>query len=123
MVRLSPVTLLVLLVLVLFYSELHQVLKCLDSTKSAGPDKLETYFLKLAADFITPSWTYVFNLSLTTNTIPHVWKSAYVLPLHKGGDPTILNNDKPISKLCVLAKVLESLVSDQLKEFLNNNNI
>ena len=51
------------------------------------------------------------------------WKSAFVLPLFKGGDPAILNNHRPISNLSVLAKILETLVSKQLKEFLYSNAI
>jgi len=50
-------------------------------------------------------------------------KSAHVLPLLKGGDFSILNNYCPISKLSVLAKVLESLLNTQLKGFLQNYNI
>lgn len=46
-----------------------------------------------------------------------------MVPLLKGGDPSILNNYRPISKLSVLVKVLESLVSDQLKDFFNNKNV
>ncbi len=41
----------------------------------------------------------------------------------KGGDPTNLNNYRPISKLSVIAKILESIVSEQLKEFLVSNSI
>uniref|UniRef100_A0A3P9IXQ6 Reverse transcriptase domain-containing protein n=1 Tax=Oryzias latipes TaxID=8090 RepID=A0A3P9IXQ6_ORYLA len=104
-------------------SEVSKALKLLDPTKSAGPDDLEPYFIKAAADSIALPLTYLFNLSLSTNTIPHAWKSAYVLPLLKGGDPTNLNNYRPISKLPILAKVLEGLISVQLKEFLISNNI
>ena len=82
------------------HSEVCKALKCLDPKKSAGPDQLEPYFLKLAADFIASPLTYLFNLSLETNEIPLIWKSAFVLPLLKGGDPTVLNNYRPISKLC-----------------------
>ncbi len=48
--------------------------------------------------------------------------SAYVRPLFKGGYPTVLDNYRPISKLSILSKVLESLVNDQLKEFLSSKN-
>lgn len=30
--------------------------------------------------------------------IPNIWKSASVLPLLKGGDPSVVNNYRPISK-------------------------
>ncbi len=39
-----------------------------------------------------------------------------VMSLLKGGEPSDLNNYRPISKLPVLAKVFESMVNDQMKE-------
>lgn len=68
-------------------SGVHSILKTLDITKSAGPDTLEPFFLKLAADFIALPLTHIFNLTLVTNNIPKIWKSAYVLPLLKRGAP------------------------------------
>ncbi len=96
-------------------SEVNKALKSLDSRNKAGPDKLDPHFLKLVADFIVPPLTCLFNLSLSTNEIPSIWKTAYVRPLYKGGDPTVLNNYMPISKLSILSKVLESLVNEQFK--------
>jgi len=69
-----------------------------------------------------PPLTYLFNLSLSTNEIPSIWKTAYVQPFFKGSDSTVLNNYMPISKLSILSKVLESLVNDQLKEFISSKN-
>jgi len=46
-----------------------------------------------------------------------------VTPLLKGGDPLDPTNYRPISRLPVLAKVFESLINDQLKQFLSVNNI
>ncbi len=43
--------------------------------------------------------------------------------LHKGGETDILNSYRPISKLSCLAKILESLVNDQLKSFLSAHSI
>jgi len=84
----------------------HEALSKFDPKKPAGPDNVEPFFLKIAADCIAPPLTSLSNLSLSTNTIPKIWKSAYVLPLLKGGEATLLNNYRPISKLSVLAKVL-----------------
>lgn len=92
-------------------SDVNKALKNLDMTKSAGPDKLDPYFLKLAANFIAVPLTNIFMPFLPSA------KSAFVVPLLKGGDHSILNNFRPISKLTVLVNVLESLVSDQLKDF------
>ncbi len=87
-------------------SGVNKALKSLDSRKPAGPDKLDPHFSKLAVDFIAPPLTCLFNLSLSTNEIPSIWKTAYVRPLYKGGDPTVLNNYRPVSKCSVLSKVL-----------------
>lgn len=65
--------------------EVYEALCNLDSKKPAGPDNLEPFFLKTGAEFIAPPLTYLFNLTLSTNVIPKIWKSAYVLPLLKGG--------------------------------------
>uniref|UniRef100_A0AAZ3RMD0 HEAT repeat-containing protein 6 n=1 Tax=Oncorhynchus tshawytscha TaxID=74940 RepID=A0AAZ3RMD0_ONCTS len=92
----------------------HKALKSLDQRKPAGPDLLDPCLLNLAADFIAEPLTYLFNLTLECNEIPKIWKSAFVLPLLKGGDPTLLNNYRPISKLSPLLKILETLVSEQL---------
>uniref|UniRef100_A0A3P9K1B3 Reverse transcriptase domain-containing protein n=1 Tax=Oryzias latipes TaxID=8090 RepID=A0A3P9K1B3_ORYLA len=103
--------------------EVHKALKALDHKKSPGPDLIDPYFLKLAADFVAEPLTILFNLTVETKEIPSIWKSAFVLPLLKGGDPAILANYRPISNLSVLCKILESLVSEQLKYFLFSNSI
>lgn len=90
---------------------------------SSGSDKLEPLFLKLAAEIIAGPLCHIFNLTLSSNEIPLDWKSALVIPLLKGGDPSNFNNYKPITKLSVLVKVLESLISEQVKDFLAANSI
>ncbi len=104
-------------------AEVHKALTKLDSKKPAGPDNIGVYFLKLAADFIAEPLTYIHNLTLTSKKIPKIWKMAHVFPLLKGGEPSSLNNYRHISNLSPLAKISESLVSDQLKDFLCFNDI
>lgn len=102
---------------------MYEVLGNLDSKKSAGPDNLEPFFLKTGVEFIAPPLTYLFNPILSTNVIPKIWMSAYVLPLLNGGEATLLTNYRPISNLSVLAKILEKFVSEQSKEFICKNDI
>ena len=101
--------------------EIYDSLSRLNAKKSPGPDGLGPFFLKLATEHIEVPLTYVFNWTIETGIIPSIWKSAYVTPLLKGGDRSNPNNYRPISKLPVLAKVLEGLISDQLKNFLTSN--
>lgn len=94
----------------------------LDSKKAAGPDGLDPYFLKLLAPVLAQPVTDILNLSICTQAVPDMWKQVFVSPLLKAGDPTDLNNYHPISNLCVLAKILESLVADQMKKFIEQHN-
>jgi len=75
----------------------------------------------MAADLIANPVAYLISLSLATNQVPAIWKSANMLPLHKGGDPANINNYRHISKLSVLAKLMESLICMQIKDCLVNN--
>ena len=70
----------------------------IDPKKSTGDDKLDPFFLKTSATVIFEHITHIFNLSITTGVIPSTWKTAHVLPLHKGGDTNNMNNYRPISK-------------------------
>ena len=72
------------------------------------------------------SWvTKMVNLSLSTGVFPSTFKHAIVKPLLKktGLEPTDLSNFRPISKLPLLSKIIEKVVSDQLSLFLDQSNI
>ncbi len=103
--------------------EVYDALRRLNTKKSSGPDGLDPYFLNIAAEHIAEPLTHIFNLTIETGLIPSVLKSAYVTPLLKGGDRSNPNKYRPISKLSALAKVLEGLISDQLKDYLETKNI
>ena len=49
--------------------------------KSCAADTLPTPQLKLVADLIAPFLTELFNCSLSTATVPEVFKSALITPL------------------------------------------
>lgn len=46
--------------------------------------------------------------------MPTIWKSAYVTPIHKKGPKNLIENYRPISKLCLFAKILEKVIYKQL---------
>lgn len=65
----------------------------------------------------------LFNLSFATCEIPASWKSARVIPLHKGGGLSDTNNYRPISIINSITKIFEKLIFNQLSSYLANNNI
>ena len=51
---------------------------------------------KTAANLIVGPISNIFNLSLLSGSVPKSWKPAFVLPLLKSGDPSVLDNYRPI---------------------------
>ena len=78
---------------------------------------------KLVAPVLSPSLTYLFNLSLEKSIFPEEWKSARVTPLFKSGSKTDCNNYRPISVLSIVSKVFERIVYDQVYSYLSFNNL
>lgn len=60
-------------------------------------------------------------MSLKTFTVPLIWKTAFISPIHKKGSKSEVTNYRPVSKLCILAKVFERLVYNQLYAALKNS--
>ena len=71
-----------------------------------------------------PQLVYMFDLSFNSNTFHGSWKVANIIPLHKLGDPTDVNNLRPISLLpLVPGKMIEHIVHTQLSGFLEDNEL
>ena len=61
----------------------------------------------------------VFN----TGIFPDKLKLARVIPLHKKGNPSLLNNSRPISLLPVISKVIEKIISNQLRLYFESKKL
>ena len=57
----------------------------------------------------------LFNLSLTLGKMPENWKVANISPIFKRRDWENCCNYRPISLLCIVSKVLERAVLNQIK--------
>ncbi len=91
-------------------------LRDLKVKKATGLDGIPARFLKDSTAVITPTVTFLVNLSLSTGSVPDEWKKARVVPLYKSGGHENMDNYRPISILPVLSKILEK-VQQYLKTF------
>ncbi|PZC85895.1 hypothetical protein B5X24_HaOG214260 [Helicoverpa armigera] len=103
--------------------EIFKLLKHLDLSKSAGPDSISPVFVRNCAKSLTIPLSILFKRSLSTGVVPIIWKSAYITPIHKKGSKTCVENYRPISKLCVFAKVLEKIVYRQTECLVDESKI
>ena len=101
----------------------YSILNNLKANKSTGLDKIPAKILKLFAEIIAPSLTYIFNLSLESGIYINEWKRARVTPIYKSEDKTKCENYRPISILPVITKVFEKEVFRQLYGYLTDNDL
>jgi hypothetical protein len=86
-------------------------------------DGISANLIKHIALEISVPLAHIFNLSLTTGVFPSRLKTSRVVPIFKAGDPEICDNYIPISLLSWLSEILEKMVSIQLVNHLDSNNI
>ena len=92
-------------------------------TKASGIDNMLGIFLKDGAEFICKPLTQICNLSIKLSTFPQNFKIAKLKPLYKKGSKTEPKNYRPISLLPLLSKIIEKIIHDQTKTFLDKHNI
>lgn len=91
--------------------------------KATGPDNISMRALKENKDTLLPILTHLANLILKTATFPDCLKIARVKPLFKKGDKTKCNNYRPISILNSVSKIMEKVISYQIQNFIESNNL
>ena len=89
------------------------------SFKSKGSplNTIPSFIFKQIAYIIAPVLAKLINVSVSEGIFPNCLKVARVIPLHKSGVSTILENFRPISTLHFLSKIFERIVHDKLSSF------
>jgi len=102
-----------------------EITNALSVVKSSaiGVDNLSIQFIKLCLPVILPVLEYLFNYCLQNSCFPDVWKKANIKPIPKIKNPSTCKDYRPVSILCVLAKVIEKIVYHQTVEFIVAHNI
>ena len=89
-------------------------LKRVNSNKAQGPDGIHGKILKYCAVSLAYPISLLFTTSLKTGAIPSEWKVANVVPVFKKGSKASVENYRPISLTCLISKILEKIVRDEL---------
>ena len=100
-------------------------LRYLKVSKSAGTDKIPAKMLRVAADVIAPSLTFIFNLSLSTGEFVDDWKNARESLLYTN---TVANclwviTDRYRYVLPIISKIFEQEIFQQLYKYMNESNL
>ena len=82
-----------------------------NNSSARGPDGLTVLHLKHLGPRGIQFLTRIFNISVSTASIPSIWKNSIIVPILKPGKPGNQGSSyRPISLLCPAAKILERLV-------------
>ena len=100
---------------------IEKLLKSLNPHKAVGPDRFKPIIQQTLHAELAPILQVIFQKSLDSGKLPHIWKEANVSPIFKKGDMSDPANYRPISLTCVLCKVL--IVASNLTKHLANSNI
>ena len=104
-------------------AEVIKAIHSLKNSNSTGYDDFTTKFVKLSSTILAPALVKIFNLSIHTGVYPDSLKMAKVIPIFKKGDPSSVNNYRPISILSPINKIFEKIIYSRLISFIEKYQI
>ena len=93
------------------------------TSKTSQLDTAPTWLVKEFRTLLSPFIRLLLNQSLATGCFPRNYGQAIVLPLLKKNNLDAIQpkNSRPVSNLCYLSKLLETVVQKQLQQFLDEH--
>ena len=95
-------------------TRISQLLSDINVNKACGPDNIPGIVLKHCSTSISAPLSRLFHSIYNTGIVPNEWKKANVVPIHKKGDKGDITNYRPISLTCIVAKIMERIIQDEL---------
>ena len=107
----------------LSHDDVLKHLRAIKANKACGPDDISARILKEAATELAIPLYIIFNLSLNSGEIPDDWKSAYVVPIFKGGKTSVVGNYRPVSLTSIACKILERIIKHHIITYLDQEQL
>ncbi|KAI3352234.1 hypothetical protein L3Q82_005585 [Scortum barcoo] len=95
--------------------QVKRQLERLHQRKAAGPDGITPRILKTCASQLSPVLGHLYNLSLSQEKVPMLWKTSCLVPVPKKSRPSDPADYRPVALTSHVMKVLERLVLAQLR--------
>ena len=71
--------------------EVCRQFKKLNTSKAAGPDGISAKVLQSCSGQLSRIFTFIFNLSFSTQSIPQLWKCSCIIPIPKHSSVTCIS--------------------------------
>ena len=99
------------------YSKIRQLLTELNPNKPMGIDMIPPKIVIMLKDDISYSMQSIANIMTDQSTFPDQAKISSVTPAFKKDDKMDKTNDRPISVLPCLSKILEKVIFEQMADY------
>jgi hypothetical protein len=96
--------------------ELHR----LPDKETRSEDGVPPVVLKRCANSLIGPILHLLRKSVSSGKIPDKWRHILVRPTHKKGSKKLVKNFRPIGLTCILSKVCERIVRDQMVKHLTS---
>ncbi|RMB90796.1 hypothetical protein DUI87_32789 [Hirundo rustica rustica] len=88
----------------------RELLRCLDTYKSMGPDGIHPRVRRELADELAKPLSTIYQQSWLTGEVPDDWKLASVTLIHKKGGKEDPSNYRPVSLTSAPGKIMEQFI-------------
>lgn len=105
------------------FNEVRDVVMSLNNSKSRDYYDLSVVLLKKNINSIIHPLTLLINRCIKEGVFPDCLKISKTIPLFKKGDVNDPSNFRPISLVPIFSKVFEKIISNQIINFFNVNNL
>ena len=86
----------------------------INANKADDIYKIKPALIKDLTPFLSPILTRLYNQSIDEHEYPDSIKFTKVIEIYKAKDKTLPENYRPISLLPIIAKILDTLINNQL---------
>lgn len=91
-------------------------IRAIGKNKAVGPDLIPGEIIKMGGEAMIPYLARLMEITTNNGTLPEDWKRATVVPVHKGGDRSLVTNYRPISLTSIVCKQMEHTIASYLRQ-------
>jgi hypothetical protein len=103
--------------------DLVKIIQKLSNSKTEDIYGMSNYIVKKVCLSLSLPLTFLINKMFIEGVYPHCLKISVTVPIHKKGDMQCISNYRPISLVPLISKIIETVIKNQLEEFLETNNL
>ena len=101
----------------------RRILSKLKTNSAPGPDRIPPIFYKNSSTSISFPLSTIYRTFIDLKNLPAEWKHSVITPKLKKGNPSLPSNYRPIALTCTACKILESIISIELNDFLLHHDL